>query len=254
MRALITTDDGIDAPGLLVLARAAVDAGLDVVVAAPHIERSGFGTGLTSMESFGRLLLTERELAGLPGVRALAVEASPSMIALIGARAGFGFAPDVVLSGINHGPNTGQFLLHSGTAGAAFTAINQGVPGLALSFHLGRGPDEPHWATAADVARRSIEWFLAHLSTEAILNVNIPDVALEQFQGFRQASLARQGAVSADVVEFGEGHMTVTFRRDSLDLEPDWDSVLVRQGYATVTAVATPAEVASVDLSDIASA
>lgn len=254
MRALITNDDGIDAPGLLVLARAAVQAGLEVLIAAPHIERSGFGTGLTAMESSGRLLLTEREFDDLPGVRALAVEASPSMIALIGARGGLGFVPDVLLSGINHGPNTGQFLLHSGTAGAAFTAINQGVPGLALSFNLGRGPDAPHWDTAADVAARSIRWFLAHLGTDAILNVNIPNVPLNEFKGFRPATLARQGAVSADIVEFGEGHVTMTFNRDSIDPDPASDSVLMRQGFATVTAVANPAPVASVDLAGVTSA
>jgi 5'-nucleotidase len=251
MRALITNDDGIDAQGLRVLARAAVEAGLDVVVAAPHIERSGFGTGLTSMEAFGKLLLTERELEGLPRVRALAVEASPSMIALIGVRAGFGFAPDVVLSGINHGPNTGQFLIHSGTAGAAFTAVNQGVPGLALSFNNRLAQN---WDTAAEVARRSIDWFMAHLTTDAIVNVNIPDVPMTEFKGFRSATLARQGAVSADVVTFGEGHVTMTFRRDEGELLPDSDSVLMRQGFATVTAVGNPAPVLSVDLSGIASA
>lgn len=251
MRALITNDDGIDAQGLHVLARAAVEAGLEVLVAAPHIERSGFGTGLTSMASAGRLLLTERELDDLPGVRALAVEASPSMIALIGARGGFGFTPDVLLSGINHGPNTGQFLIHSGTAGAAFTAINQGIPGLALSYNTRLAQ---HWDTAATIARRSIDWFLGHLGTDAILNVNIPDVPLAEFKGFRAATLARQGAVSAEVVEFGEGHVTMTFRREEGEPDPASDSVLMRAGYATVTAVGNPAPVASVDLGGLASA
>ncbi len=251
MRALITNDDGIEAQGLRVLARAAVDAGLDVTVAAPHIERSGFGTGLASSGPAGQLLLTEQELPGLPGVRALAVEASPSMIALMGARGGLGFTPDVVLSGINHGPNTGQFLIHSGTAGAAFTAINQGIPGLALSYSTREGA---HWDAAGVIAGRAIEWFLAHPGTDAILNVNIPDGPLADFRGFRAATLARQGAVSAEVVEFGEGHVTMTFRREEDVPDPQSDSVLVRQGYATVTAVGNPASVASVDLRGVDSA
>jgi 5'-nucleotidase len=239
MRALVTNDDGIDATGLQVLARAAVDAGLDVVVAAPHIERSGFGTGLTAMEADGRLLLQERELEGLPGVRALAVEASPSMIALVGARGGLGFAPDVLLSGINHGPNTGQFLLHSGTAGAAFTAINQGVPGMALSFDARDG----HWDTAGQAAARAIGWFLANLTTDAILNVNIPNVPADRLRGFREATLARQGAVSADIVQFGEGHVTMTFRREAGESDLRSDSALLREGWATATAVGNPAAV-----------
>ena len=79
MRALITNDDGIDAQGLHVLARAAVQAGLDVLVAAPHIERSGFGTGLTSMASAGRLLLTANSLTPTLG----------AVAAFAGAAAGF---------------------------------------------------------------------------------------------------------------------------------------------------------------------
>lgn len=251
MRALITNDDGIDATGLRVLAGAAVAAGLDVVVAAPHIERSGFGTGLTAMEEGGRLLIQERRLEGLPDVRALAVEASPSMIALVGARGGLGFTPDIVLSGINHGPNTGQFLLHSGTAGAAFTAVNQGVPGLALSFD---GRSSQHWDTAAAVAGRAIDWFIANLTTEAILNVNIPDVPLGDLRGLRHASLARQGAVSADIVTFAEGHVTMTFRRDAGEVDPGSDAALLRDGYATATAVGNPAAVDSIDLASIDSA
>lgn len=251
MLAVVTNDDGIDSAGLRVLAAAGVSAGLDVLIAAPHIERSGFGTGLTSMAANGKLLLVEQPLEGLPNTRSYAIEASPAMIALIACRGGLGVKPDIVLSGINHGPNTGQFLMHSGTAGAALTAINQGVPGLALSINK-RDPE--HWDTAAHVAGQAIAWFLAHLQTDAILNINIPDIPLSEYRGMRPATLAAQGAVSADLVEFGEGHVTMTFQRESLPPDPASDSTLLRQGYATATAVRNATVAPGVDLSGIAGA
>jgi 5'-nucleotidase len=249
MLALVTNDDGIDAEGLRVLAAAAVAAGLDVLVAAPHIERSGQGTALSALEAGGKLMLQERELEGLPGTRAYAVEASPAMIALMACRGALGPVPDVLLSGINHGPNTGQFILHSGTAGAAFTAINQGVPGIALS--MGKQAPE-HWETAAEATRRALAWFLEHRPEGAIINVNIPDIPIAEFKGLRVGRLAKQGAVQAMVAEFGEGHVTVTFKRDPPTHAPDTDAALMREGYASVTAVRSPSEATDVDVSAIA--
>src|ERR1700735_3834193 len=107
MRALITNDDGIDATGLRVLAQAAVAAGLDVTVAAPDSERSGSGTAVSGLEPGGRLLGGRRPLDGLDGVPAFAVGASPALIAFVATGGVFGPVPDLVLSGINHGPNAG---------------------------------------------------------------------------------------------------------------------------------------------------
>jgi 5'-nucleotidase len=170
------------------------------------------------------------------------------MIALLACRGGFGQKPDVLLSGINHGPNTGQFLLHSGTAGAAFTAINQGVPGLAFSLNK-QAPE--HWETASEAARQVLDWYSEHPVEGAILNVNIPDVPLPELRGLRAATLASQGAVQAQLGEVGEGYMTMTFKRDPFDHHPDSDTALMREGYTTITAVRTPSVAEHVDLSSL---
>ncbi len=127
MKALIVNDDGIDSPGLALLARLAVEAGFDVQVAAPHVERSGASASLTALQDEGKLLLSRRPLDDLPEVESYAVEASPALITFLASYGAFGTAPDIVLSGINLGPNTGHAILHSGTVGAALTAATHGA-------------------------------------------------------------------------------------------------------------------------------
>ncbi len=94
MRALITNDDGIDSPGLAVLARVALAAGYDVTVAAPATEHSGASACLFGVEEDGRLSVEETACPDLPdGVRSLAVGGSPALIAFLAADGGFGPRP-----------------------------------------------------------------------------------------------------------------------------------------------------------------
>ncbi|MDQ1537680.1 MAG: 5/3-nucleotidase, partial [Actinomycetota bacterium] len=155
MRALVTNDDGIESVGLRVLAAAGVQAGLEVVVAAPSSEYSGSSAALTAFESGGHLILDDVELDGLVVRRSVAVDASPAYITMAAVAGTFGPPPELVLSGINRGPNTGQSILHSGTVGAALTASTHGCPGIAFSLAAAQ-PTE--FATAAAVAGRVLAW------------------------------------------------------------------------------------------------
>ena len=112
---VITNDDGIGSEGLRVLARAAVKAGWDVVVAAPERQASGSGAAMTAERADGRVIAERHTLPGLAGVPAYAIQASPAFIAYAAVRGAFGPRPDYLLSGINLGPNTGHLVLHSGT-------------------------------------------------------------------------------------------------------------------------------------------
>ncbi|MFC7480192.1 5'/3'-nucleotidase SurE [Luedemannella flava] len=174
-RVLVTNDDGIAAPGLRWLARAAADRGLDVTVAAPRHESSGTSAALTAVTVNGRVAFDRTDLDGVP---AYAVAASPSYITLLAGLGAFGPVPDVVLSGVNKGANAGHGILHSGTVGAALTAAMNGLRGMAVSLDVispvvarGAGSggaviaaldlvdDETrHWGTAADVAVRLLPW------------------------------------------------------------------------------------------------
>jgi len=235
VRVLITNDDGIESHGIRLLAEVALEAGHEVTVAAPSGERSGASASLSALEDDGRLLMGEVQMDPRL-VRALAVEASPALIAFVGCREAFGPAPDLVLSGVNHGPNTGVAILHSGTVGAATTAAGQGVPAAALSF---ASASPTHWDTARDVARRTVEWIASNGEPGWVLNVNVPDVA--ECRGLRPAALADFGAVQAAIAERGEGYVTVTLEEIEADDDgSDTDAALLRAGWATATVLRAP--------------
>jgi 5'-nucleotidase len=246
MRALVTNDDGINSIGIRTLAAVVAEAGVDLVVAAPDTEFSGSSASLTALQSDGRLAVHNRPLKGLDGVRTLGVEASPGFIAFAAAHGAFGPPPDLLISGINHGPNTGQAVLHSGTVGAALTATTFGVRALAVSLATST-PSE--FETAAQVARRALAWLLEHGHPGTVLNVNVPNVPPDQVRGIRVAPLAAFGAVQADIGESGEGFVAMTFSEIKADEDDDSDAGLVARGWATATALRAPCEARDVDLS-----
>jgi 5'-nucleotidase len=157
MRVLVTNDDGVESAGIRLLAAVALDRGLDVVVAAPAWDTSGASASLTAVQRDGQLLIEPRSFAELPDVPVYAVEAAPAFIVRAATAGAFGPGPDVVLSGINNGPNTGHAILHSGTVGAALTAATFGLRSVAVS--IGAAP-EPHWSTAATFAATALDWLL----------------------------------------------------------------------------------------------
>ena len=136
MRVLVTNDDGVGSPGLHALARALVDDGHDVIVVAPDREMSGSAAAIGQVH-LGEGIDAERvDLPRLDGVPAYAVSGPPGLCVLTARLGGFGDPPDVVVSGINPGCNTGRAVLHSGTVGAALTAANFGCRGLAVSIDV----------------------------------------------------------------------------------------------------------------------
>ena len=233
LRALVTNDDGVSSDGLCWLASTAVDLGLDVVVAAPARDASGSSAALTAVQSDGRIVVEKQELPGLEGLPVYGVAAAPAFIALIATRGAFGAPPDVVLSGINLGANTGNAVLHSGTVGAAMTARVHGCRALAVSLAVGDGP---HWETAAAVARQALSWLL-DVEHPVVLNVNVPDVAEHELRGVRRATLAPFGTVQTTIAESGEGFVRLGVADVHREPEPGSDDALVAQQYATVTAL-----------------
>jgi 5'-nucleotidase len=233
---LVTNDDGISSEGLRQLALAAAASGLTPVVAAPAQESSGSSAAMTSVATNGRIVVERRELAGLDGVAAYAVEAVPAFIAFTGARGAFGASPDLVLSGINRGPSTGWAVLHSGTVGAAMTAATSGVQSVAFSLDVGHGDGGPQWPTAAAVVAEVIK-ALEELPPGVVLNVNIPNVPHERLRGIRYGSLAEFGVVQLSVVETAEDHVQVSMTELGGNAEPGSDSALLADGYASVTAL-----------------
>jgi len=235
MRALITNDDGIDSVGLLVLARAALDAGLEAVVAAPLREASGTGAGLTAAtEDDEGVLVERRELDGLDGVDAYAVAAHPGFIALAAADGAFGPAPEVVLSGVNLGANLGRAILHSGTVGAALTAALHDARTMAVSLAVGLDPQrDPQWDSVTAVLRVVLP-MLRDAEPGCVLNVNVPDRAPGELRGLRAVRLARFGTVQSRIEQRGEGMLHRVPTEVDGDQEAGTDAAVLAAGYATI--------------------
>jgi 5'-nucleotidase len=254
-RVLITNDDGIDSPGIRALARTAVGAGLDTVVAAPLHEASGASASMTATERDGRVVLEARQLAGLPGTPAYGVAGSPGFIALIASRGAFGPAPDLVLSGINRGANAGHAILHSGTVGAALTASAAGARAMAVSLDVLTAAaataasggaaiaaidlvddESRNWDTAAEIAAELLP-ALSAAPAGMVFNLNVPDAPRHQVKGLRRADMARFGQVQITIAEVGQGFVRTALEEHAGRLDEDTDLGCLAAGYASVTAL-----------------
>ncbi|RWZ49804.1 5'/3'-nucleotidase SurE [Labedella phragmitis] len=229
---LVTNDDGIDAPGIHVLAREARDAGHDVTVAAPALQSSGSSASIMAAEDDGGIAVERRTLDGLEDVPAFAVSGGPGLIALIAARGAFGAPADVVLSGINHGANVGRAILHSGTVGAALTAGLNGARAAAVSLDVGLHPEEFHWETAATAALAHIELLLAHPSG-TVINLNVPNAPTNR--GVIEASLAPFGIVQTTLGESDEHHVRLAVEDLPNSPDPGTDAASLAEGWVTIT-------------------
>lgn len=231
-RVLVTNDDGVSAPGLGALAAAAMLLGHDVVIAAPSSDRSGSGAAIgpsRGPQLVRQVIIEPPELGRTP---AFAVDAPPALAVLLAAQGDFGPPPDIVLSGVNHGLNTGLAILHSGTVGAAVTAANLGLRGLAVSMATG---SPTRFETASVIASCALV-LLRRAPAGTTLNLNVPNLTVDELQGIRWAPLADFGSVQA--VSRTDGHATqVELHTDPADVEPGTDTALVAEGYATVTSV-----------------
>lgn len=240
-RALVTNDDGIDAPGLRALALAALEAGLEVVVAAPVAQSSGSSASITAVEADGRIAVDRRPIDGLDDVPSFAVHGGPGLIALIAARGAFGAPADLVLSGVNHGANVGRAIIHSGTVGAALTGGLNGAWGAAVSLDAGLRPVDLHWDAAAAAAIGLLPALLDS-PRGTVINVNAPNTP--EPRGVVEARLAPFGIVQTTLTEREEHHIRLAVEDLPSELEPGTDAACLADGWVTVTGISGVTDVA----------
>ena len=182
MRILVTNDDGIQAPGLGALRRTLAELG-EVITIAPDRPRSACGHAVTLHKP---LRLTPVELAG--GGPGYMSNGTPSDCVALGVSRYMGGPPDLVVSGINVGPNLGFDLTYSGTVAAAMEGAICGLPSIAISIASYQATD---LESAARFARYLSEAVLARgLPRDCFLNVNVPAVPGPQIAG---VAITRQG-------------------------------------------------------------
>jgi 5'-nucleotidase len=249
LRILITNDDGIDSPGIRSLAEMARERGHEVQVAAPCWDASGASSSVTGVSRTGEVVTEPRAWEGWPEQSVLALDATPALIVFYALHDRLGPRPDMVLSGINRGANTGRSILHSGTVGAAFTAYQQDCPGLAVSSVVVDMPNPTpvHWETATAVAGPIFDWLVAD-GRRMVLNCNVPDLPLDEVLGLRAGHLAIVGASQTSVTEQDGGSMGLTLGGEDESAEFESDAALVQAGYASITAIRPVVEDTSIDL------
>ncbi len=181
MLILCTNDDGYLATGLRVMAEVARTVG-HVEIVAPDREQSASSHSLTMHYPLRAHRASEH-------VRY--VDGTPTDCVALAVGALLPERPDVVLSGVNHGPNMGEDVLYSGTVAGAMEATILGIPAIAISY-AGRDPEEiPAYA---QVLERLVHKLVRReqFPAETLLNVNIPAVPPEEIRGVRVTRLARR--------------------------------------------------------------
>jgi 5'-nucleotidase len=173
MNILISNDDGVHAPGLEALYNELKDLGEQVTVVAPDRNLSGASSSLTLTNP----LRVQQHQNGF-----YSVNGTPTDCVHLAINQLLTSPPDIVVAGINHGANLGDDTFYSGTVSAAAEGRNLGLPAVAISL-VSRTDD--NMCSAAKVARQIVENLISQpIPSDQILNVNVPDLAFEQLQGF----------------------------------------------------------------------
>jgi len=184
LRILVTNDDGIHAPGLLALKQELAKIG-EVDAIAPDRPRSAAGHAITLHKP-----LRVRRVTLADGSTGWASNGTPSDCVVLGISDVLGHPPDMVVSGINAGPNLGEDLTYSGTVSAAMEGTIYGLPSLAISVTDWEAQD---YSVAARFAARLVQAVQAHdLPDQTFLNVNVPALPEGQIAGIAFTCQARR--------------------------------------------------------------
>ena len=171
---LISNDDGIDAPGLAVLAEK-LSSIAKVMVAAPTQDYGGFGHAMTFLEP---ILVSESKK---DGVMWYAIKATPPSCVRLAVEALVTQKPDFVVAGINTGENTGIDVYYSATVACAREAAFLGIPG--ISVNLGTGPSKDFDPTADFIVALVQALIKKPIKPGTYINVNVPGLLKEEIKG-----------------------------------------------------------------------
>lgn len=231
---LLSNDDGIHAEGLAVLERTVTPLVSDVRVVAPDSGRSG----ASHMISYADAIQLRSAGAG----HRYTTDGAPADAAIFGLQKVFaGTAPDLVLSGVNHGLNLGDDLFSSGTVGVAVEACLQNIPAVAISAY--KGEAGINWDTVAECLADVLTRIAAFgWPRDVFYNVNIPNLPYSDIRGIVAVPQGRMDGAASFVLlpDQDPGRESVYRLRHNGGNgvrigESDYQSM--RDGYITVTPV-----------------
>jgi 5'/3'-nucleotidase len=221
---LLTNDDGIQAGGLRVLAKA-FEGFAAVSIVAPSSEQSGKAQSLTLRQPIVCHPVAEREWA---------VDGTPADCVIVALHKLLPEKVDLVISGINHGANLGENAYYSGTVGAAREAALHHIPAVAMSL-CSKAP-EASFEPAARVARRAAELILKEgLPDQVLLNVNVPEPWTGGVKFTRQSKKITRNQLTEGKDPRGRIYFWLYEQRIDKDVEPDTDYAAIFEGAVSVT-------------------
>jgi len=226
MKILISNDDGYMAEGIKALAEAMSTLG-DITVVAPDRNRSGASNSLT-LENPLRVNKLDNGI--------YRVEGTPTDCVHLAITGLLDDEPDMVVAGINAGANLGDDVLYSGTVAAAIEGRFLGLPAVAISLN---GHTATHYETAAWAAKKLIKQLLeSSLPADTILNINVPDIPIEEITGFESTRLGRRHKAEPVIKELdprGRAMYWVGPAGEEEDAGPGTDFDAIRRGAVSVT-------------------
>ena len=226
MHILITNDDGYLAPGIRILAQALAEVAR-ISVVAPDRNRSGASNSLTLL----RPLRVEQASDG-----SYYVDGTPTDCVHLALSGLIEPAPDMVVSGINSGPNLGDDVLYSGTVAAAMEGRYLGLPAIAVSLV---GKPARNFACAAQITRRVVERLQENpLADDTLLNLNVPDIPLDDIRAIEATRLGFRHKAEAMVRQtdpYGRPIYWVGPPGEAQDAGPGTDFYAVEHATASVT-------------------
>jgi 5'-nucleotidase len=228
MNILVSNDDGVDAIGLKTLVEHLKKIA-QVTVVAPDRNRSGSSSSLTLDKP---LMVNEVEK------NIYAVDGTPTDCVHIALTGLIKIKPDMVISGINDGPNMGDDTIYSGTVAAAMEGYLYDIPSFAISM----GQKEPNqFDTAARVTLDLIEKFKHHpFTSPTLLNINVPDLPFEQLRGFQVTRLGKRHQAEPVIDSTspnGEKLYWVGAAGEPNDGGPGTDFFAIKENYVSISPI-----------------
>lgn len=228
MKILLTNDDGYFADGLQVLYQILCEEDdYEVSIVAPESQKSATGHSITLFEP---LFITRyplnKELTGF------AVRGNPADCVKLAIQGEIVPRPDLIISGINKGPNLGTDVFYSGTVSAAMEGILLGVPSLAVSLASFKSMD---FVPGARFIAKFIKQF--SLPQSGLLNINIPPIPENEWKGIRATKLGK--AIYENVFEYREAPHGKEYFWQAGEMAPekdqDTDLFAIKEGYISLT-------------------
>lgn len=233
MNILITNDDGILADGIIELAKE-ITTIANVYVVAPDTQRSATGHSITIHEP----IMVKEAYVG-ENIKAYSISGTPADCVKVGIEGIFkDINIDLVLSGINNGPNLGTDVIYSGTVSAAIEGFVLNKPSIAVSYNEFKVKSETYREASKHV--KTLIYNIKDkldLLNDCILNVNIPNTKVRGSKITKLGERKYDNVMEERISPFGQKYYWIGGSIKELEQEKESDIVCVNEGYISITPV-----------------